>query len=539
MQTDFDVVVIGSGAAGLTAALTAGTRGARVVVLERARLLGGTSAMSGGMLWVPNNRAMRAAGLSDSREDALTYLRRLTLARVDDALIQTYVDECNHTIDFLESNTNLRFVAHTQHPDYQPEMPGARPGGRGLGAGVYDTSRLGDYEPLLRFGPNDRLLDLDVNPDSPDAVQALNELDGHSARSGRALVGELLEACLKNGVHLQTCTRARELVRIDKSVRGVLAETDGSVMTFQARSGVVLASGGFEWNAALIARFMNVPLVVPSSSPSNQGDGLMMAMHVGAALGNMTEAWWAPATHVRGEAYEDGPLNRHVSDPRSKPGSIVVNRYGRRFANEALNYNDFPRAMMTFDPAIWDFPNIPAYLIFDAQFRRSYRVLALRPEHPDPDWLLQAKTLEGLAARADIDPAGLTAQVAEFNTYAARGEDPVFQRGRGVYDRYRGDPRVKPNPNLRPLGPGPYYALPMQIGGLGTKGGPIIDSHARVLDIRGQPVDGLYAAGNVAASVMGPSYPGPGATLGPATTFGRLAGEHLTAQRVSQVMAGR
>jgi hypothetical protein len=234
--------------------------------------------------------------------------------------------------------------------------------------------------------------------------------------------------------------------------------------------------------------------------------------------------------HVPGEAYEDGPLNRHVSDPRSKPGSIVVNRYGRRFANEALNYNDFPRAMMTFDTSTWDFPNIPAYLIFDAEFRRSYRVLALTPQRPDPDWLPQAQTLQELAARVGIDVSGFTAQVAEFNGYAARGEDPVFHRGRGIYDRYRGDPKVSPNANLRPLGPGPFYALPMEIGGLGTKGGPVIDVHARVLDALGKPIAGLYAAGNVSASVMGPSYPGPGATLGPATTFGRLAGEHLVAR---------
>ena len=539
-EVDSDVVVIGSGAAGLTAALTTALSGARVVLLEKARLLGGTSAMSGGMVWVPDNRCMQAAGLPDSREDALEYLRRMTLGRVDDRLIRTYIDECNATVEFLERHTHLQFESHTRHPDYQPELPGARPGGRGLGGGTYDTARLGSYAAVLRFGPNDRLLDLDVNPDDPKAVQALNDLNGNIARSGRALVGELLEACLANGVELRTETPARALLRHAGRVSGVRAERrDDSSVTFSAAWGVMLASGGFEWNRALVSRFMAVPLVAPSSSPSNQGDGLLMAMDVGAALGNMTEAWWAPAIHVPGEAYEDGPLNRHVSDPRSKPGSIVVNRRGQRFANEALNYNDFPRAMMTFDPVTWDFPNLPAFMIFDEAFRRTYRVLALDSALPPPEWLTQAPTLGELAERVRIDRQGLLDQVETFNVHAARGEDPIFHRGEGVYDRYRGDARVTPNANLRPMGPGPFYALEMQIGGLGTKGGPVIDSSARVLNTRGEPIPGLYAAGNVTASVMGPSYPGPGATLGPAMTFARLGGEDLARNASTRGLRGR
>jgi 3-oxosteroid 1-dehydrogenase len=527
---DADVVIVGSGAAGLTAALTTARRGARVVVLERARLLGGTSAMSGGMLWIPNNRYMRAAGIADSRDEALTYIRRLTSGRVADELIQTYVDECNSTIDFLEAHTSIRFASDTRHPDYQPELPGGKAGGRGLSSGVYDTSRLGSFEDQLRFGPNDRILDLDVNPDDPRAVESLNELNEHVARSGRALVGQLLEACLEHGVEFEPRTRALELVRQNDRVCSVRADQDGAPMMYTARWGVMLACGGFEWNQALLTRFMAVPLVAPSSSPSNQGDGLIMAMQVGAALGNMTEAWWAPAMHVPGEAYEDGPLNRHVSDPRSKPGSIVVNRRGRRFTNEALNYNDFPRAMMTFDAMIWDYPNIPCYLVFDEQFRRSYRVLTMTPESETPSWLINAPTVTELAEAAGIDPVGLRAELEYFNNHARLGQDPIFHRGEGVYDRYRSDQRLGRNASLRPLGPGPFYALEMRLGGLGTKGGPVIDCHARVLDPHGACIPGLYAAGNISASVFGPSYPGPGATLGPATTFARLAGEHMAVQ---------
>ena len=535
-----DVVVVGSGASGLTAALAAAVREADVVVLEKGRLVGGTSSMSGGMLWVPNNRYMREAGISDSREDALAYIRRLTLGRVADELIVTFVDECNETVEFLERHTNIRFHAHLDHPDYQPELPGGRPGGRGIGGDLYDTSRLGAFQPLLRFGPNTlpvkhlaRTADGELTSDRaawdfPGLARSLNE---GQVGSGRALVGELLEACLAHGVRLLNETRAVELVRRGSRVAGVVAQKNGTTERFDARLGVVLATGGFEWNRTLIDRFLGVPLELPSSSPTNVGDGLRMAMQVGATLGNMTEAWWAPALHVPGETYEDGPMNRHIVDPRSKPGSIIVNRQGRRFFNEATNYNDAPKAMMAFDPTTFSYPNLPCWLIFDAEYRRTYPIATLTPSDPTPTWITVGNTLEELAHAVGIDAEGLVQQVADFNRDAARGVDPVFHRGEGVYDRYRSDKNVQPNGNLRPLGGGPYHAVELRIGSMGTKGGPVIDTCGRVLDHNDLPIPGLYAAGNVVANVFGPSYPGPGATLASGATFGRLAAQHMLAAR--------
>jgi succinate dehydrogenase/fumarate reductase flavoprotein subunit len=310
-------------------------------------------------------------------------------------------------------------------------------------------------------------------------------------------------------------------------VAGVIAEREGERVRFDARAGVVLATGGYEWNATLIDRFMGLPLVAPTSPPTNFGDGLQMAMVVGAALGNMTEAWWTPALSIPGESYEGRPLHRNTTDLRALPGSIMVNRRGRRFVNEAINYSDAAKALMHFDPAEYDYANLPCFLVFDGRFRRSYSVATVTPDRKTPAWLVEAPSLRELAERIGIDAEGLAKQVAEFNHYAAEGRDPVFRRGESAYDRYRGDERVTPNPNLHPLDEAPYYAVELRLGCLGTKGGPVIDSSGRVLGLDDVPLPGLYACGNVCANVFGPGYPGAGATLASGMTFGYLAGKAL------------
>ncbi|MBI2856753.1 MAG: FAD-binding protein, partial [Chloroflexi bacterium] len=249
----------------------------------------------------------------------------------------------------------------------------------------------------------------------------------------------------------------------------------------------------------------------------------------GAALGNMTEAWWAPTLIVPGEIGEGKQLSRNTNDLRGLPGCIIVNRRGKRFAGEAINYNDVSKALMAFDPFAYDYSNVPCYLILDAEYRRNYTIATVTPDQETPAWLTETDSLRGLAERIGVDPDGLEQQVAEFNEHAEQGIDPIFHRGESAYDRFRGN-RLLANPSIRPIGEGPYYALELKLGCLGTKGGPVINGNAQVLDVHEDPIPGLYAAGNVVANVFGPGYPGAGATLGSGTTFGYLAGKALTSE---------
>jgi succinate dehydrogenase/fumarate reductase flavoprotein subunit len=310
-------------------------------------------------------------------------------------------------------------------------------------------------------------------------------------------------------------------------VAGVHAVVAGERRLFHARKGVVLASGGFEWNKGLVDNFLGVPLDAPASPPGNEGDGLTMAMSVGAALGNMSEAWWGPMIAASGDTYDGAPLFRPTSGLRTLPGGIIVNRKGRRFLDEAMNYNDFGKMLASFDSHEYEYSNLPCWLVFDERFRQSYPIATVTPGTPTPRWMLTAPTLAELAAAAGIDPAGLQTQVDEFNRHAAEGVDPVFHRGESAYDLYRGDPEVTPNRNLRPLESGPYYAVQLHLGALGTKGGPLTDTEGAVLDTRGDRIPGLFAAGNVASSPFGPGYPGAGATLAAGMVFGYLSGQAL------------
>lgn len=527
----YDVVVIGSGASGLTAALTAASNGRRVLVLEKARCYGGTSLVSGGSIWAPANRYAEKAGVSDSRDDALDYLRALTLGRVPEDLLVQFVDTVNPMLDFVTGRTGLDLLVNKEHPDYQPDLTGACPGGRTLQVGLYDSKRLGDLRTDLRPAHSTvpiTKLELDEwgmdTLDRWDWALIAERTRTHIVGMGVALVGELIEACLAQGVELRKDSRVVELLRAGSRVSGVVVEHDGQRQEIAAGQAVVLASGGFEWNETFVQRFLGVPMVAPGSPPANEGDGLRMAMGAGAMLGNMTEAWWGPMLDVVGDTYDGQPLHRTTSGIRTLPGSLIVNRAGHRFVNEAMNYNDFVKAMGNFDPVSYSYPNVPCWLVFDAEYRSRYSVGTLTPDAPTPPWAHEADTLSALAEAVGIDPEGLATQIETFNEHAARGVDPHFHRGESVYDRYRGDARVEPHRNLRAVGDGPYYAVQLHYGCIGTKGGPVTDRDGRVLDAMESPIDGLYACGNVAASIFGPGYPGAGATLGAGMTMGYLIG---------------
>lgn len=527
-----DVVVVGSGAGGQSAALTAAVRGLRVALLEKASLVGGTTAVSGGLVWIPNNHRMASLGLEDDREAALAYIERNADGRGDRALIELYLDRAPAMMQFLEASSKIRFDPVPGYPDYHPELPGGVKGGRAIEGQLFDTNLLGPWKSALRTSPLFGRTPMRVREAtewgafSHPMKLPFKELGKRASAGlvcrGAALIGHLFEACLARGgvPHLETA--AKELLVEDGRVVGVVAGDK----TFRATRGVILASGGFEWNADLVRRFVGGPLTHPTSPPQNEGDGLLMAMSVGAHLTNMTEAWWAPAVELPNERYDGAPLYRSEFAIRTLPHSLIVNRAGKRFVDEAANYNDLMKGFFPYDPVAMDRPNLPAWVIVDSQFLEKYLFLDTPPGRTPPESVARGATLAELAARIGVSADGLRTTVERFNRHAVEGVDPDFHRGESAYDVFYGDPDHEPNPCLGTLEKGPFYALEIKPGALGTKGGVATDAHGRVLHVSGRPVPGLYAAGNVAGSLAGSGYPGPGITIGAALLFGHLAALH-------------
>jgi succinate dehydrogenase/fumarate reductase flavoprotein subunit len=527
-----DVIIAGSGGAGLTAAILAHDNGARVLVLERSDKVGGTTAVSGGAVWVPMNEHMAESLTQDSREEALAYCKRLSAGTATDEMIETFVDCAPKMIAYLEANTPLKFGVWGT-PDYYADGPGGKTCGRALEPKLFSKGELGGWAGALRPSPilmlplmldemlNKYRLIIGVKNLPMDVIS--QRLQQQVVGMGGALVGRLLKGCLDRGITFMLRTRARELVRNAQGVCGVIAECDDQRLSLEARGGVVLATGGFEWDQSLISRFMPGPLTHPNTPPFNEGDGLVMAMEAGAALANMTGAWWEPSGAVPGELYEGRQLSRFLAAERSAPHTILVNHAGRRFVNEGAPYNDIGRVFHAFDAAAYSLANLPCWAVFDAQYRRRYPVLSVLPQTPDPEWLIRDDTLEGLAARASIDAIGLAETVERWNGFARQGKDCEFRRGETTFERANGDPR-SPHPNLGTIEEPPFYALPVYPGALGTNGGPETDIRGRVLDNRGRVIRGLYAAGNAMASPTGLAYYSGGATISPAMTWGYLAG---------------
>ena len=531
MQTD--VVVIGSGGAGFAAALTAAKAGAKVTLLERAPVFGGTTAWSGAQLWIPNNRLMKAAGTDDSREEALRYIKPLTLGRVPDELIENYVDQGPRMVDWMVSE-GMRWAA-LHFPDYHAEFPGGKHG-RSIEPRLFDTNVLGEWKDLLRPSPSELAAEYSeiekwggvANIQNWDFMLLAKRIEEGLTGWGRSGIGQMMAMSLKAGVTLVHSARAVKLMRRGKRITGVYVERNGQKEQYEARLGVILACAGFEWNPTLVHRFLGVPMTAPGTPPFNTGDGLIMSMEVGANLANMTEHVGMVTMHIPGETVDGHPLNRLGNQLKGSPGSIIVNRAGKRFVDESQNYNDMSKTFGIFEPVKFDYPNVPAFAIFDQKYRSTYVIGTLTPADRNPPWVNESSTLAELARKIGVDPDGLQEEVARFSKGAVEGIDPVFHRGETEYDRYYGDKNNKPNPSLRPINTPPYYAVQALFGSLGTKGGPVTDRNGQVLDVRDQPIPGLYAAGNVAANVFGPAYPGAGSTCGPSWVFGWLAGQHIT-----------
>jgi succinate dehydrogenase/fumarate reductase flavoprotein subunit len=524
-----DVVVVGSGGAALVAATLAHDQGAETLVVEKAAMLGGTTAVSGGGIWLPNNHKMAEAGIDDSREAALTYLRRVTKGKeLDPELVETFVDTAPEMLRYLEDHTPVRTHISPLPDYYWPwGFEGAVPvPGRCVEANPYPVGtelpewrdRIVSRGTLMSLGAATTLTE-DFMPMTPELQAELDRREREDVRpKGAAFVAMLFKGLLERGVEVLLAAPARRLVTDDAGdVIGVVVEHDGATQAIGTRKGVVLACGGFEWNPELVQTHIGYD-VKPLSPGDNTGDGLVMAADVGAQLGNLNSYWGTPVMFDPG-IERDGELVPQFEWGRGAPSSIVVNRAGRRFANEALPYNDFPKAFGVYDPDAVEFPNAgPGWLVFDQKVRDAQRILSVMPGDPTPDWMANADTVAALAAQIGIDPAALTETVERWNTHAAEHVDPDFDRHRyGL---------MSPGA-LAPIDRAPFYAVPIHPGTLGTNGGPRITVDGQVRRRGGGVIGGLYAAGNTAANAFGWAYPSGGGTIGNGTVFGYRAGRHV------------
>ena len=355
--------------------------------------------------------------------------------------------------------------------------------------------------------------------------------------AGQGLVGRLLKGCLDRGIEPRTGAAAHDLVMDSGRVVGVRFESAAGPFDVGVRAGVIMATGGFEWDRELVRAFVRGPMTHPVSVKTNTGDGLRMAMRIGASLSTMPEAWWVPCIEVPVAGY--GTVAWQVNGERTRPHCILVNQQGARFTNEAANYNALGEAFHVVDVTSYEFVNHPAWMVFDHFYLSKYGLAGYKPDGATPAWIHEAATIGELAERTGIRPGALESSIARWNEHAAAGDDPDFGRGRGVHDRWWGDPDFGDDvrATVGPIETAPFYAVQVHSGCLGTKGGPRTDTNGCVLDVDGHPIVGLYAAGNVMGSVMGMTYGGAGGTLGPAMVFGYLAARHAANTLRGQVQS--
>jgi len=538
----FDVIVVGSGAAGMTAALTAAHHGLRAVVLEKTDRFGGSTARSGGGIWAPGNEVLRRAGVRDTPEQARAYLAHVTGPGVAAERRQALLDHGPAMLALVRATCPADFTWVPGYADYYPEAPGGLAQGRSIEPVPFDGRVLGAelarLNPPYLPAPEGVVITqadyrwLSLGPRHPRAMLATARMFGRMARirvlgqrtlsMGQALAAGLRAGLAAQGVPVWLAAPMTGLHLDDGRVAGVTVTRGGQPATLRCGRGVVLAAGGFERNEEMRRQYQRAPIGTEwtTGAAGNTGDAIAAGQAAGAALDLMDDAWWGPTIPLSGGPY-------FCLAERSLPGCILVNGAGQRFVNESAPYVDAVHAM--YDGHGPGTPHIPSWLISDQRYRNRYVFAGLPPRRPLPRrWyaagaVYRAPTIAELAEQVGVDPAGLTKTVVRFNEFAEAGRDEDFGRGDSAYDRYYGDPRCRPNPNLAPLAHPPFYAVKIVPGDLGTKGGLRTDERARVLRADGTPIPGLYAAGNTSAAVMGHSYAGAGATIGPAMTFGYIA----------------
>ena len=556
---EVDVLVVGTGNGGLTTAICNYEMGSPdVLIIEKSNRVGGTSATSGGGIWIPVNHYARACGARDSAEDAKAYLMAtLDGEDVPEKLIDNYIENGPKMLQFLHDRSDVRYESLEHYPDYYTNAEGAREGHRSLEPAPIMASELGDNwrnmtwtHHMMRMFNRIHFTQVEAHllmVQLPGWKKLLARLMWDYAKDigwrfktpisrrlccGSAGVARLYLSVLKRNIPVELETRFVELIADGDEVLGAVIEHNGQRTRVRARKGVVLASGGFEKNQQLREQHLPAPTNTEWSagSPGNEGDGLLAGLSLGAKTRLMNGAWWTTTLCV-----PDEPTPRLAIMEKSFPGSCVVNRAGKRFANESQNYMAFQKAL--FETHTEDSPNAPAWHIFDARFRRNYIVGPMMTQAMKPDWQIpkewfdtgfvaKANTISELAEQLGINADGLKETVARMNAFAASGKDEDFGRGDSAYDRYYADPEIKPNPCLASIDEAPFYAMRIEAGDFGTLGGLDTDTAARVKKAEGGVFKGLFAVGNCSAALL-PTYPGPGATLGPAMTMAYQAAKHI------------
>lgn len=562
MEWDYttDFLVVGSGAGGMTAAVVAKELGGDSLVIEKTDAYGGTTALSGGVVWIPNNDSMAEYGINDSEQDGLNYLRQVVGPDVPEEKLLTYVQRGREMIRFMGERTPVGYVAADRYADYYPEFEGGKSGGRSMDPTPISRRKLGKEAQFQRQPPwkmlgfmkfavtvNESREMMDMSRKGTfymirniiryylDIPSRLKGLSDNRLTLGKGLVANCRKAMMDRDIPLWLNSEAKKLIEEDGRVIGAEVVKDGKVLRIRANKGVLLAAGGMGRNVEMRQQYGQLPTGEgwTSDSPGNVGDGIRMGLEVGAAVEFMGSAWWTPSVKM-----PDGTMLALISG-KSMPGSFFVDGTGKRFCNEAAPYEDVIKEFWKNHAS--GAPTVPCHMVFDARFRHNYMAGPVAPGKVQPDaalpkeylesgFLKKAETLEQLAQQINVDATALVNTAERQNEFARNGKDLDFGRGDSSHDRYYSDTSISPNPNLAPVVKAPFYAMEIYPGDLGTKGGLKFDSSARVLDGDNKVIEGLYVTGNCAGSVMGDSYPGAGSTIGPSMTFAYVAARHALGQ---------